>query len=123
MIQRGVIDQAIDRLPDNLLLELIRFIQTLLEKIQPHLPLAFERNLPTPEEVVAKIQQLPPNPATFRPATGSLAEALTRPRQAEAEPFNVQVWNETWDKIEAELKTEALMHEEMKRLETWLNIS
>lgn len=31
---------------------------------------------PSLEEVVAEIQQLPPNPATIEPATGSLADYL-----------------------------------------------
>jgi phage I-like protein len=60
----------------------------------------------TPEEVVAKIQALPPNPSAFRPATGSLAEILAASIAAEPkdEPFDQEAWDRQWDAIEAEMK-------------------
>ncbi|HEX4948016.1 MAG TPA: hypothetical protein VFZ34_15195 [Blastocatellia bacterium] len=59
----------------------------------------------TPEEVVAKIQALPPNPAAYHPPTQSLAEILAnRPDESNAEPFDQKAWDRQWDAMEAEMK-------------------
>ncbi len=60
---------------------------------------------PTPEEVVAKIQSLPPNPNMIRPAVGSLSEYLAASIAAEDpnEKFDLEEWNRNWDAIEAEM--------------------
>lgn len=56
----------------------------------------------TPEEVVARAQATPPNPAQIRPATGSLAEAL---HQATEDPtFDLETWKQAWETVETELK-------------------
>ena len=49
------------------------------------------------DEVVAKIQALPPNPNNIRPAIGSLAEAL---RESPTDPtFNLAEWQQEWQTI------------------------
>jgi hypothetical protein len=56
---------------------------------------------PSPEEVVARIQAAPPTPGSFRPASGSLADAL---RNAPDDPeFDLTAWNQSWLNIEAEM--------------------
>jgi len=57
---------------------------------------------PTPEQVVAKIQATPPNPANIRPATGSLAEALQH--APEGPDFDLENWTREWSIIEYEMK-------------------
>ena len=62
-----------------------------------------EGAFPTPEEVVAKIKALPPNPHGIRPAEGSLAQAL---RSAADDPdFDVVDWSQKWSAVETEMKT------------------
>ncbi len=57
---------------------------------------------PTLEEVVAKIKATPPDPTSFHPATGSLAEALA---DSPLEPsFDEEEWHREWAKVEAEMK-------------------
>lgn len=54
------------------------------------------------EEIVAQIKATPPNPASFRPATGSLLEAL---ENAPDDPdFDLERWNREWSIVEAEMK-------------------
>lgn len=61
-----------------------------------------QESFPTPKEVVAKIKALPPNPASIRRATGSLADAL---RNAPHDPdFDLAQWQKDWDAAEAEMK-------------------
>ncbi|MCQ3973387.1 MAG: hypothetical protein DPW09_08090 [Anaerolineae bacterium] len=56
----------------------------------------------TLEELVAQIKATPPNPASIRPATGSLAEAL---QNAPHDPdFDLAAWTKEWAEIEAEMK-------------------
>ena len=63
---------------------------------------AREDVFPSLEEVVAKIQAAPPNPHSFRPAKGSLADAL---RDAPEDPhFDLAEWNKKWSEVEAEMK-------------------
>jgi len=57
---------------------------------------------PTPEEVVAKLKALGPDPTAVRPAQGSLVEAL---RNLPSDPdFDVEEWDRQWEAFEAELK-------------------
>jgi translation initiation factor 2B subunit (eIF-2B alpha/beta/delta family) len=57
---------------------------------------------PTPEEVVAKIKALGPDPTAIRPAEGSLAEAL---RNLPPDPdFDLEEWEQQWAAVEAEMK-------------------
>ncbi len=64
--------------------------------------LAETDEFPTLEEVVAHTKALPPNPASIRPATGSLLEAL---QNVPDDPdFDLETWTEEWAKIEAEMK-------------------
>lgn len=61
-----------------------------------------EEGFPTPKEVVARIKATPPNPASVRRATGSLADAL---RDAPHDPdFDLEQWQREWDAVEAEMK-------------------
>ena len=64
-----------------------------------------EQIFPTPEDVVAKIQAIPPNPHSIRLARGSLAEAL---RTAPEDPdFDLATWEREWAEVEAEIKAMA----------------
>jgi hypothetical protein len=57
---------------------------------------------PTPEDVVAKIKAMPPEPSAIRPAEGSLAEALRRlPPDPE---FDLAEWERQWAEVESEMK-------------------
>lgn len=57
---------------------------------------------PTPEQVVAKIKAIGPNPQNIIPPQGSLADYL---RNAPDDPnFDLAAWNEEWAAIEAEMK-------------------
>ncbi|MCP4538307.1 MAG: type II toxin-antitoxin system Phd/YefM family antitoxin [Chloroflexi bacterium] len=60
------------------------------------------RNDPEMIALVERIKATPPNPATIRPATGSLAEAL---QNAPEDPdFDLETWTRQWKAIEAEMK-------------------
>ncbi len=61
-----------------------------------------QADVPTPEEVVARIKALPPDPTCIRLASGSLAEAL-QDKPAEFE-FNLESWRREWAAVEVELK-------------------
>lgn len=56
----------------------------------------------SPEDVVAKMRALPPNPGGCRSASGSLAEAL---RQAPEDPdFDLARWEQEWANVETEMR-------------------
>ena len=56
----------------------------------------------TLEEFVARIQAMPPNPASVRPAQGSLLAALqSKPIDSD---FDQATWEKEWAAAEAELK-------------------
>lgn len=57
----------------------------------------------TPEQVVARIQTLPRNPAALHPAQESLADALRR--TSTNEDFDLEEWNQEWAKVEAEIRS------------------
>jgi plasmid stability protein len=57
----------------------------------------------TPEDVVAKIQAMPSNPARIHPATGSLAEAL--PNASDFPEFDLDAYQKEWTAVEREMKT------------------
>ena len=57
---------------------------------------------PSLEAVVDRIRAMPPNPASIRPASGSLAEAL---QNAPDDPdFDLESWSQQWAAVEAEMK-------------------
>lgn len=61
-----------------------------------------EETHPTLEEVVAKIKAMPPNSASIRLPTGSLADAL---RDTPSDPdFDLERWNKDWAAVESEMK-------------------
>ena len=60
------------------------------------------RNDPEMIALVERIKATPPNPATIRPATGSLAEALQN--APENPDFDLETWTRQWDAVEAEMK-------------------
>jgi len=61
------------------------------------------RSDPALRALVEQIKTAPPNPAAFRPATGSLAEAL---QNSPTDPdFDLESWTRQWEAIEAEIKT------------------
>lgn len=59
-------------------------------------------DVPTIEEVVAKIKALGPNPANYTPPTKSLAELLANAR--DEEPIDAAEWDRQWALIEDEIK-------------------
>lgn len=65
---------------------------------------------------------MPPNPVTFRPAQGSLLEAL---KDVPNEPeIDVESWNREWVAVEAEMKTIILLNDYLALLKaTLINIS
>jgi hypothetical protein len=57
---------------------------------------------PTLDQVVAEIKAMEPNPASFHPATQSLADLLIN---APDDPsFDLEEWNREWAAAEAEMK-------------------
>lgn len=63
----------------------------------------------TPEEVVAKIKALPPNPANqfeMKSLMAGLADYLEKSIASEDpnEPFDQEEWQRQWDAIESEMK-------------------
>jgi hypothetical protein len=67
-----------------------------------------EEDFPSLEEVVARIQNMPPNPASIRPATGSLADHL---RNAPDDPdFDLETWTKEWERVEAEMKATTILN-------------
>ena len=58
--------------------------------------------LPTPREVVAKIQATPPDTTQIRPATSNLANVLLG--APEDPSFDLETWNRQWSVVEVELK-------------------
>ena len=59
-----------------------------------------EESLYVLEKVVARIQAMPPNPHSIRPASGSLGKAL---RHAPEDPdFDLAIWNQEWMAVEAD---------------------
>jgi len=69
-------------------------------------------DLPSLEEIVAKIQRMGPNPNNITPASGLLAEKLAHPLTEPDSTFDLEVWTRDWDYIEAHMKTQSLAHEE-----------
>ncbi len=65
---------------------------------------AIQAEAPLPlETFIAQIQNMPPNPASIRPAHGSLLEAL---QIGPDDPdFDREAWEQEWERIEAEMKT------------------
>ena len=57
---------------------------------------------PTLDTVVAMIKATPPTPGAFRPAKGSLQEALEKSPQYP--DFDVMSWEANWAAIEQEMK-------------------
>ena len=57
---------------------------------------------PTPEEVVAKIKAISPNPANIHPASTSLADLLLN--GPDDPTFDLEAWNRDWTNVEAEMK-------------------
>jgi hypothetical protein len=67
-----------------------------------------QEDFPTLEEVVARIKNTPPNPASIRLATGSLADHL---RNAPDDPdFDLETWTREWEQIEAEMKATTILN-------------
>lgn len=54
------------------------------------------------DQVVAEIGKTQPNPATFHPATQSLADALAY--SLDDPTFDLEAWNREWAEAEAEMK-------------------
>ena len=61
-----------------------------------------ESETETPQDVVARIQAMPPNPSQVRPAAGNLADVL---RDAPDDPsFDLESCNRQWEAVEGEMK-------------------
>jgi len=71
-----------------------------------------EEDLPSLEELVAEIKALPRNPATIRQASGLLGEHLAHPLTQPDLNFDLKAWENTWDRLEAEMKAAELAEEE-----------
>lgn len=55
------------------------------------------------EELIARIQRTPLNPALATPASGLLAEHLANPVSEPDSDFNEAEWNQQWAAIEAKM--------------------
>ena len=61
-----------------------------------------DNELPTLEEVVAKIKALPRRPENLRPAVGSLRDLLAA--DSEDAEFDLEAWQREWAKVEEEMR-------------------
>lgn len=66
-------------------------------------PDALEKEDESLEELIARIQVTPLNPALATPASGLLAEHLTHPISTPDPDFDEMLWNQQWAAIEAEM--------------------
>lgn len=67
--------------------------------------------LPSLEEIVAEIKQLPPNPNNVRPGSGLLGKHLVELEKEYDPTFDSNAWLREWDQLEADMKSESLAHE------------
>jgi hypothetical protein len=74
-------------------------------------------DLPSLEEIVAKIRRMGPNPNNIIPGGGKLAEKLAHPLTDVDPAFDLAEWTREWDRVEAEMKAASLAHEEAERQE------
>ena len=63
------------------------------------------------EEVVTRIQQLGPNPANITPASGLLGQHLVELMQESDPTFDLEQWQQEWDRIEAAMEADETTHE------------
>ena len=62
-----------------------------------------DSDVPSLEEIVARIRATPPNPQSIRAATGSLASVLANaPRVSD---FDRDAWEQQWAAVEQEMKS------------------
>lgn len=80
--------------------------QTVIHKGQPAI-----ETWPTPEEVVERILQTPPNPNNISGSNALLVAALLNPVAEPDEPFDLHAWQAMWIRREAEMKAASLAHE------------
>ncbi|MBI4671514.1 MAG: hypothetical protein HY741_07590 [Chloroflexi bacterium] len=62
-----------------------------------------KETFPTPEQVVAKIKALPPEPQSIHPATALVAQVL-KDMPPEPSDFDLEQWRHEWEASEEELK-------------------
>lgn len=67
---------------------------------------------PSVEEVVARIQQLGPNPANIKPASGLLGQHLAELIEESDPTFDLEQWQKEWDQIEAAMEADEAAHEQ-----------
>lgn len=72
---------------------------------------------PSVEEVVARIQQLGPNPANIKPASGLLGQHLAELIQESDPTFDLEQWQKEWDRIEAAMDADEAAHEQAEWVE------
>ena len=66
------------------------------------------------ESVITEIQNTPQNPANIQPASGLLATHLANSPQEANPTFDVDVWNEEWDRVEAKMEQLELAEEQIE---------
>ena len=111
-ITKKMLKTEIDNMPDEYLNIVYRMLRALTTPLDLSLPFqSSSDDLPTPEEVVAKIQRLPKDSANIEAASESLTDGLKRSQAVPDPSFNVQEWNQQWDAFEARMKQEELAHE------------
>lgn len=118
-ITKKMLKTEIDNVPDEYLsvvYRMLRAFTTPLDRVLPFQPSSDD--VPTPEEVVAKIQSLSKDAANIESAQEPLIDGLKRSHAVPEPAFDVQEWNRQWDELEARMKQEELAHE---RLEQQLN--
>jgi hypothetical protein len=64
------------------------------------------------DQIIARIQQLGPNPNNVTPASGLLAQHLAELMQSSDPTLDVAQWQQEWDKVEAAMEAEEAVHEQ-----------
>lgn len=106
----------IDNIPEEYLSVIYRIIRALSTPLD--LVSSFQHlsdDIPTSEQVVAKIQSLPKDSANIEFATKSLVDGLKSSHVLSDPSFDVQEWNQQWDEFEARMKQEELAHEVLEQ--------
>lgn len=111
-ITKKMLKTEIDNMPDEYLsvvYQMLRALTTPLDRALPFQPSSDD--VPTPEEVVARIQRLPKDSANIEAASEPLIDGLKHSQAVPDPSFDVQEWNQRWDAFEAMMKQEELAHE------------
>lgn len=128
VVERETLHQLIDDLPEKQLEELIEFATRLLTRTHPSNVLSpaievinLHETESTVNTIIRQIKNTPPNIQTITLPTKTWADYVAEigNSQPTYKIGNLAAWNQTWDTIEANMKTQSLLHERNEYEEDW----